>query len=56
MSEVVIAFCTAKVTSASNFRYFETYNVAALIYLVMTIGLSLMLRRFEARMRGRGRG
>jgi polar amino acid transport system permease protein len=46
----------AKVTSASNFRYFETYNVAALIYLVMTIGLSLMLRRFETRMRGRGRG
>ena len=45
----------AKVTSASNFRYFETYNVAALIYLVMTIGLSLMLRRFETRMRGRGR-
>ena len=45
----------AKVTSATNFRYFETYNVAALIYLVMTIGLSLMLRRFEARMRGRGR-
>ncbi|MFZ1482490.1 MAG: amino acid ABC transporter permease [Paracoccaceae bacterium] len=44
----------AKVTAASNFRYFETYNVAALIYLVMTIGLSLMLRRFEARMRGRG--
>lgn len=45
----------AKVTAASNFRYFETYNVAALIYLVMTIGLSLMLRRFETRMRGRGR-
>ena len=45
----------AKVTAASNFRYFETYNVAAFIYLVMTIGLSLMLRRFEVRMRGRGR-
>ncbi|MFZ1469762.1 MAG: amino acid ABC transporter permease [Paracoccaceae bacterium] len=45
----------AKVTAASNFRYFETYNVAALIYLTMTIGLSLVLRRFEARMRGRGR-
>lgn len=44
-----------KVIAAGNFRYFETYNVAALIYLVMTIGLSLLLRRFEARMRTRGR-
>ncbi len=43
----------AKVTSASNFRYFETYNVAAFLYLTITIGLSLLLRRFEARMRGR---
>ncbi len=46
----------AKVTAAGNFRYFETYNVAAFLYLVMTIGLSLALRRFEARMRSRGRG
>lgn len=46
----------AKVTAAGNFRYFETYNVAALLYLVMTITLSLALRRFEARMRMRGRG
>jgi polar amino acid transport system permease protein len=46
----------AKVTAAGNFRYFETYNVAAFLYLVMTIGLSLILRRFEARMRSRGRG
>ncbi|MFP5481000.1 MAG: amino acid ABC transporter permease [Alphaproteobacteria bacterium] len=46
----------AKVTAAGNFRYFETYNVAAFLYLVMTVGLSLMLRRFEARMRARGRG
>jgi polar amino acid transport system permease protein len=45
----------AKVTAAGNFKYFETYNVAALIYLTMTIGLSLVLRRVEARMRlGRG--
>ena len=43
----------AKVTAAGNFRYFETYNVAALLYLVMTIGLSLLLRRIEARMRSR---
>ena len=43
----------AKVTAAGNFRYFETYNVAALLYLTMTIGLSLLLRRLEAWLRGR---
>ncbi len=43
----------AKVTAAGNFRYFETYNLAALLYLTMTIGLSLVLRRLEARLRGR---
>ena len=42
-----------KVTAAGNFRYFETYNVVALIYLTMTIGLSLGLRRLEARLRAR---
>ncbi len=42
-----------KVTAAGNFRYFETYNVVALIYLTMTITLSLVLRRIEARMRRR---
>jgi His/Glu/Gln/Arg/opine family amino acid ABC transporter permease subunit len=42
-----------KVTAAGNFRYFETYNVVALIYLTMTVGLSLMLRRLEARLRAR---
>ena len=40
-----------KVTAAGNFRYFETYNVVALVYLTMTISLSLVLRRLEARMR-----
>jgi polar amino acid transport system permease protein len=40
-----------KVTAAGNFRYFETYNVVALVYLTMTIGLSLVLRRLEARLR-----
>ncbi|MFC7703862.1 amino acid ABC transporter permease [Plastorhodobacter daqingensis] len=43
-----------KVTAAGNFRYFETYNVVALIYLTMTIGLSLLLRRLEQRLRRRG--
>jgi polar amino acid transport system permease protein len=41
-----------KVTAAGNFRYFETYNVVALIYLALTITLSLMLRRLERRLRG----
>jgi polar amino acid transport system permease protein len=43
----------AKVTAAGNFKYFETYNVAALIYLTMTIGLSLILRRLEAGLRAK---
>ncbi len=42
-----------KVTAAGNFRYFETYNIVALLYLTMTIGLSLILRRVEARLRAR---
>ncbi len=42
-----------KVTAAGNFRYFETYNVVALIYLIMTIGLSLLLRRLEKKLRQR---
>ena len=40
-----------KVTAAGNFRYFETYNVVALIYLVSTVSLSLMLRRLERKLR-----
>ena len=42
-----------KVTAAGNFRYFETYNIVALLYLTLTIGLSLILRRLEARLRAR---
>lgn len=40
-----------KVMAAGNFRYFETYNMVALLYLVMTIGLSLLLRRVERRLK-----
>ncbi|WP_299195332.1 amino acid ABC transporter permease [uncultured Litoreibacter sp.] len=40
-----------KVTAAGNFRYFETYNIVALIYLTLTITLSLGLRRLERQMR-----
>lgn len=43
----------AKVTAAGNFRYFETYNVAAFLYLTMTIGLSLVLRVLERHLRAR---
>ena len=39
-----------KLTAAGNFRYFETYNVVALLYLTMTILLSLGLRRLERRL------
>ncbi|MEK0165311.1 amino acid ABC transporter permease [Phaeobacter sp. A36a-5a] len=42
-----------KITAVGNFRYFETYNVVALIYLTLTIGLSLALRRFEKHLRRR---
>ncbi len=42
-----------KVTAAGNFRYFETYNLVALIYLTMTITLSLILRRIEVQLRAR---
>ncbi|MBB5720482.1 His/Glu/Gln/Arg/opine family amino acid ABC transporter permease subunit [Loktanella ponticola] len=42
-----------KVLAAGNFRYFETYNVVALVYLTMTITLSLGIRRLEKYMRQR---
>jgi His/Glu/Gln/Arg/opine family amino acid ABC transporter permease subunit len=42
-----------KLTAAGNFRYFETYNVVALVYLSLTIGLSLVLRAAEQRLKHR---
>jgi His/Glu/Gln/Arg/opine family amino acid ABC transporter permease subunit len=42
-----------KVTQAGNYRYFETYNIVALIYLTMTISLSILLRRVERKLRAR---
>ena len=42
-----------KVYSASTFLFFETYNVVAYLYLVMTIGLSLLVRALERRFRRR---
>ncbi|PWE55172.1 amino acid ABC transporter [Metarhizobium album] len=40
-----------KVYASGSFRFFETYSIVAYIYLILTIGLSLMLRSFEKRMR-----
>lgn len=45
-----------KVMAAGNFRYFETYNVVAFVYLTMTITLSLLLRRLERRLRLKSEG
>lgn len=42
-----------KLHAASSFRYMETYNVVAFIYLTLTIGLSLGLRALERRLRRR---
>jgi polar amino acid transport system permease protein len=36
-----------KVYSASTFNFFGTYSIAALLYLVMTIGLALLVRWVE---------
>lgn len=40
-----------KLTAAGNFLYFETYNIVALIYLMLTVALSLGLRRLERYLR-----
>jgi polar amino acid transport system permease protein len=39
-----------KVYSASTFRFFETYSIVALLYLVMTLGLALVVRTLEKRL------
>ena len=44
-----------KVYSASTFKFFETYNVVAFLYLVMTIALTLFVRAVERRMPQTGR-
>ncbi len=43
-----------KVYSTSTFLFFETYNVVAFLYLVMTVGLSLLVRAFERWLKRRG--
>jgi polar amino acid transport system permease protein len=39
-----------KVYSASTFKFFETYSIVALLYLVMTMGLALLVRFLERRL------
>ena len=43
-----------KVYAASSFRFFETYNVVAFLYLVMTTSLSLLVRGLEMHFKRRG--
>lgn len=40
-----------KVYAAGSFRFFETYSIVAYIYLILTLGLSLLLRRVERSLR-----
>ena len=40
-----------KVYSASTFQFFETYNVVAFMYLVLTLSLSLTIRGLEGYLR-----
>lgn len=44
-----------KVYASGSFRFFETYSIVAYVYLILTIGLSILLRNFEKRMRSRNR-
>ncbi|MCG8480588.1 MAG: amino acid ABC transporter permease [Spirochaetales bacterium] len=39
-----------RIYSTSTFRFFETYNVVAFLYLIMTVTLSLLVRRLETRL------
>ncbi|HWA20088.1 MAG TPA: amino acid ABC transporter permease [Devosia sp.] len=40
-----------KVYSSGTFKFFETYNVVAFLYLTMTISLSLLVRLLERRLK-----
>lgn len=42
-----------KIYAAGSFRFMETYNVVAYLYLVVTIASSLLLRRLERKLRSR---
>lgn len=38
-----------KVYASGSFRFFETYSIAAYLYLLMTVSVSLLARRLETR-------
>ena len=40
-----------KIYAAGSFRFMETYNIVAYIYLMVTIALSLLMRRVERKLR-----
>lgn len=40
-----------KLYAAGSFRFMETYNVVAYVYLLITLVLSILLRRLESRLR-----
>ncbi|PCK87233.1 amino acid ABC transporter [Rhizobium sophoriradicis] len=44
-----------KVYASGSFRFFETYSIVTYIYLILTIGLSLALRRIEKKMKQKPR-
>ncbi len=43
-----------KLYAAGSFRFLETYNIVAYVYLLMTVSLSLALRGLEKRLRRAG--
>lgn len=45
-----------KIYAAGSFRFFETYNIVAYVYLLMTVTLSLGLRKVERKMRAEPKG
>jgi polar amino acid transport system permease protein len=44
-----------KVYASGTFRFFETYNVIAFLYLTMTISLSLLVRWLEGKLKASDR-
>jgi polar amino acid transport system permease protein len=45
-----------KVYAASTFKFFETYNIVAFLYLFLTITLSMLVRLLEKRLHAGRRG
>lgn len=45
-------FFQTKSVAGNNFRYFESFFVAAVIYLIMTLAITFILRHFEKKLDG----